>query len=193
MHSKEEKWTTAREGESVWEREWQKTKSQKPKPGSTTTKNTSHNCTMVSHFCVRFPSCSAGPPPTRGSVAALRSLLFRWPGLAAGSRHHKRRLKPDLCLIMVISTRKQSAKENQTSRDATCTDRLACCSLRQRAESIMMVFPLLFPSLLIMLQLLLIMIIMVIMMLTATTSTVGPKEQQTDDDININSSQVGVG
>lgn len=130
---------------------------------------------MVSHFCVRFPSCSAGPPPTRGSVAALRSLLFRWPGLAAGSRHHKRRLKPDLCLIMVISTRKQSAKENQTSRDATCTDRLACCSLRQRAESREHHdgAPSAVPSLLIMLQLLLIMIIMVIMMLTATTSTVG--------------------
>lgn len=35
--------------------------------------------------CVSLPALLVHPP-TRGSVAALRSLLFRWPGLAAGSR-----------------------------------------------------------------------------------------------------------
>lgn len=96
--------------------------------------------------CVSLPALLVHLPL---GVQWLRCAHYYFAGLvwqqAAGSRHHKRRLKPDLCLIMVISTRTQSAKENQTSRDATCTDRLACCSLRQRAESIMMVLPLLFP------------------------------------------------
>lgn len=86
--------------------------------------------------CVSLPALLVHLPL---GVQWLRCAHYYFAGLvwrqAAGSRHHKRRLKPDLCLIMVISTRKQSAKENQTRRDATCTDRLACCSLRQRAES----------------------------------------------------------
>lgn len=72
-------------------------------------KSTSYNCTMVSYFlcfCMRFSQWKR--------ENWLRSLLFCWSG-------HKRRLRPDLCLIMVISAQGKPNETSRVARHAKCS------------------------------------------------------------------------